>query len=215
MYLIITECCKRKCEFELFEHSLDFLSKLDSESRNILLKGRKLFSKSIHGKVEVTALSLYDGHLYKELDKVSIYRKILNNELDFIIISAAYGITHALEKIRNYELHMNNRVNNERVIDVWIRLNLPKVIAKYIKHNHYEGVLIFVSKTSRYMKIIKHSLHMLSKDLLENVFIITSKSNSGVRSLRTLGKILNLFITSKSISKLLEFKDVEIHQVHQ
>ena len=215
MYLIITECCKRKCESELFEHSLDFLSRLDSESRSILLRGRKLFSKSIHGKIEVTALSLYNGHLYRELDKVLTYRSILNNELDFIIISAAYGITHALEKIRNYELHMNSRVNSEKVIDLWIKLNLPKVIAKYIEHNHYEKVLIFTSKTSRYMKIIKYSLHMLSKDSLEKVYIITSKSSSGVRSLRILGKTLNLFITSKDFSKLLEFKDVKIHQVRR
>ena len=126
-FLIVTQCCKSKCSIELFP-SLDvsILNSLSDSAKNKLLHARGVFNDKIYGTRAVTALSLYVGHEYKVLNKSLIYKLYLKGLIDFIVISAGYGVVHAFEKIKEYEAYMDQKTTR-----TWMKLGLPSIIADY------------------------------------------------------------------------------------
>ena len=125
--LMVTQCCAKKREVELFQGmDQSVLNVVSPRYANILMRGRELLKKNIYGGRDVTALSLYDGFEYRVLDKWLVKEKYLIGEVDFVIISAGYGVVHAFERIRAYDAVMKGRV-----LRLWLSLGLPEIIANY------------------------------------------------------------------------------------
>ncbi len=127
-FLIVTQCCKSKRSIELFPNlNVSILNSLSDSARNKLLYARGVFKNTIYGTRAVTALSLYVGLEYKVLRKDLIHKLYLRGLIDFIIISAGYGVVHAFEKIKEYEAYMDHKTAR-----TWMKLGLPFIIADYI-----------------------------------------------------------------------------------
>ena len=202
--LIITQCSKRKKLIELFNISVSVLDVL-RETRENLVRGRKYFEKYVYGSKPITALSLYDGVLYRELDKKLVYDKFLSGEIDFIIVSAAYGIVHAFEKIREYELRMNMEVAK-----IWLKIGLPKVLGEYIIRTNADRVYGFFTKTSYYAKIYRSIDHMLSNYGIE-AYLVMPKNARFFNSLKTLGSCIMSLIEHGSLDKCGNVKILKLN----
>ena len=192
--LIVTQCSARKTSRELFKTSIDFLSKIP-ETKEVLLRGRRKFEKHVYGVKPVTALSLYNGYLYRALNKHLVYREILAGKIDFIIISAAYGIVHALEKIKEYELKMDGKTAK-----YWLNTGLPKVLEEYIEKTKPKEVHGFFTKTGNYTKIYTNTNLTKLKNIVEKYTLTTPSQCKGTaKTLTTIGKTINKLITQGKI----------------
>ena len=76
------------------------------------------------------ALLQYGGGLYnaEASFREEIARSLGDGRLDLYILSAGYGIVHALDPIRPYEAEMKGRVAG-----IWKDADLPEVIAELIR----------------------------------------------------------------------------------
>jgi len=173
--------------------NVSVLSRLSDWARERLLRARELFRDRIYGVEEVTALSLYVGYEYEVLDKRLIHDLYLRGEVDFIIISAGYGVVHAFEKIREYEVHMDSRTTR-----TWIRNGLPLIIANYIANTHPKEVYRFFSKTSGYQEIFREAINHLPKDLETKIYAVYPENCRGmINIMRSLGQAINHLIKER------------------
>ena len=202
--LIITQCSKRKKPIELFNISVSVLDVL-RETRENLVRGRKYFEKYVYGSKPTTALSLYDGVLYRELDKKLMYEEFLSGEIDFIIVSAAYGIVHAFEKIREYELRMNREV-----AETWLKMGLPKVLEEYIVRTNADRVYGFFTKTSYYAKIYG-SINRTLLDYGVEAYLVMPGNVGFFNSLKTLGSCIMSLIEHGSLDKCGNVKILKLN----
>ncbi len=122
--------------------NVSIIDYLDSGYRDALLLGRNWFREYMYGSREVSALSLYNGIEYRVLDKILIYRRFIDRDIDFIVITGCYGVVHAFEKIRSYDLAMSRSVYR-----VWINIGLDKIIANYVSNTSPCEVYGFFHKT--------------------------------------------------------------------
>ena len=196
--LIVTQCCKSKESVELFpDMNVSILSMLSDWAKERLLRARELFRDRIYGVQNVTALSLYVGYEYEVLDKRLIHDLYLRNTMDFIIISAGYGVVHAFEKIREYEAYMDSKTTR-----TWIRYELPLIIANYIANTHPKEVYGFFSKTSGYQEIFREVINYLPKDLETEIYAVYLENCRGiVNIMRSLGQAINYFIKERRIPR--------------
>ena len=198
--LIVTQCCKRKNSTELFNVNASILDLLE-ETRNILIEGRKKFKQYIYGTKEVTALSLYDGLLYSSLDKMLVYEEFMKNKIDFIIISAAYGIVHAFEKIREYDLEMSRSI-----VKYWLKIGLPKVLEEYIAKTDAEKVYGFFTKSSMYTKVFANvNLNNISDHVLKYALVYAENCRGRSNSLRELGYSIVHLIKYGALPKEIKY----------
>ena len=202
--LIITQCSKRKKPIELFNISVSVLDIL-RETRENLVRGRKYFEKYVYGSKLTTALSLYNGVLYRELDKKLVYDKFLSGKIDFIIVSAAYGIVHAFEKIREYELRMNREV-----AETWLKMGLPKVLEEYIIRTNADSVYGFFTKTSYYAKIYG-SINRTLLDYGVEAYLVMPGNVKFFNSLKTLGSCIMSLIEHGSLDKCGNVKILKLN----
>ena len=96
-----------------------------------LQAGRKAMSACIEQNSRpCRALLQYDGGLYnaEASFREEIARSLDDGRLDLYILSAGYGIVHALDPIRPYEAEMKGRVAG-----IWKNTDLPGVIAELIR----------------------------------------------------------------------------------
>jgi len=194
--LIVTQCCKRKNPIELFNINISILDTL-SKTRDILIEGRKNFEQYIYGTKKVTALSLYDGILYNSLNKELVYEEFIKNRVDFVIISAAYGIVHAFEKIREYDLEMNGNVKKQ-----WLKIGLPRVLEEYITKTNPKEVYGFFTKSSLYSKVYTNiNLNTISNRVLKYTLVYPENCKGRSSSLRELGYSITHLIKYGALPK--------------
>jgi len=196
--LIITQCCKSKQLVELFpDVNTSVLDKLSDWAKKRLLEARKVFKNKIYSKREVTALSLYVGYEYEVLDKGLIHDLYLRGGVDFIIISAGYGVVHAFERIKKYEAYMDSKTTR-----TWIRNELPIVIADYITNTHPKEVYGFFSKTSGYREIFRNTIDHIPKDLEMEIYVAYPENCRGmVNIMRSLGQAINHLIKERKVPR--------------
>jgi len=194
--LIVTQCCKRKNATELFDVNVSILDTLN-ETKNILIEGRKKFKQYIYGTKEVTALSLYSGLLYSSLNKKLVYEEFMKDRIDFVIISAAYGIVHAFEKIREYDLEMSRSIAKQ-----WLKIGLPRVLEEYIAKTDAERVYGFFTKNSMYTKVFTNvNLNNIGDHVLKYVLVYSENCRGGPNSLKELGYSITYLIKYGALPK--------------
>ena len=106
-----------------------------------LQAGRKRMSACIEqNSGPCRALLQYDGWLYnaEASFREEIARSLAAGRLDLYILSAGYGIVHALDPIRPYEAEMKGRVAG-----IWKDTDLPDVIAELIRFSGARRVFGF------------------------------------------------------------------------
>ncbi|RLF16970.1 MAG: hypothetical protein DRZ82_10260 [Thermoprotei archaeon] len=197
-FLVVTQCCKRKCSIELFPNlDVSILNSLSDSARDKLLHARRIFNDKVYGTRAVTALSLYVGHEYEVLDKRLIYELYLKGIIDFIVISAGYGVVHAFEKIREYEAYMDQKTTR-----AWMKLGLPSIIADYIANTSPKEVYGFFSKTTGYQEIYREVVKHVPRNVETKIYIIYPESCRGMSNImKALGQAINNLIKEGSISQ--------------
>ncbi len=197
-FLIVTQCCKSKCSIELFPNlDVSILNSLSDSAKDKLLQARETFSDKIYGTQAVTALSLYVGHEYRVLNKSLIYELYLKGIIDFIVISAGYGVVHAFEKIREYEAYMDQKTTR-----TWIKLGLPSIIADYIVNTSPKEVYGFFSKTSGYQEIYREVIKHVPRNAKTNIYIVYPEGCRGVSNImKALGQAINNLVKEGSLSQ--------------
>ncbi len=146
---------------ELFQNpSYSIYRALRSDQQEALRIARKVMSGSSIGLPKITALSYYCGEHFKYIDKELIYKKILGEKLDMIILSSSKGIVHALEKIEPHTMIFTNKTLNQ-----WIRLGLPDIIMHYILNTKPVETYWFTRKNSLIKKILLETTKNMKKYL--------------------------------------------------
>ena len=112
--LCFIPCCKRKARYDDDPVKPPTLTeKRIPESWRNLQAGRNKMNACLEREIRpCTALRQYDGGLYKsEPDfRETVARHLETEGLDLYIISAGYGLVHALDPIHAYEAEMKGRV---------------------------------------------------------------------------------------------------------
>ncbi len=119
---------------------------------------RKVISGAGIGLPKITALSYYCGEHFKYLDKELFQKSFINQSADMLILNNRFGIVHAFEKIEPYsESHSKGLINK------WIKLGLPEIIADYIKNTLPSSIYWFHRKNTRYWKVILSVVQIIHK----------------------------------------------------
>ena len=124
-------CCKRKTAAPDRQATGATLTRERiPDTWRLLQAGRHTMSPCIEGNSRpCRALLQYDGGLYNAQASFrdDIARGLNAGRLDLYILSAGYGLVHALDPIRPYEAEMKGRVAT-----MWRDAGLPEVIAELI-----------------------------------------------------------------------------------
>lgn len=207
--LIVTQCCAKKREVELFrDMDQSVLNVVSPRYAHTLMKGRELLEQNVYGGRSVTALSLYNGFEYKVLDRWLVKERYLKGEIDFIIISAGYGIVHAFERIRAYDAVMKGHV-----LRLWLSLGLPEIIANYAFRSSATIVYGFLSKTGGYVDIFwKAARHMKSYGLQAK--LVSPESCRGTaKVLKAIGLSINKMLRENRIPRYVEGCRINVSDV--
>ncbi len=166
---IVYPCCKAKNGTGQIEIQSVFLAQEDSlRHSKYLAKGRTIIlPKCINSNAEpITALWLYSGHMYPMQTRRLITQKIETNSVDFLIISAGYGVVHATEPIRTYEKELDRLTLRH-----WREYKVGELIADYISQRESETVVGFFSGTSLYSEIFRAAARHISTHRSQDVKI--------------------------------------------
>ena len=153
-------------------------------------------------------MSLYVGVEYQALDKQLVYERVVSGEADFLIISACYGLTHALEKIREYELPMDRSVQ-----ELWLRLGLPRVIEEYIANTGPEEVYGFFSKAGLYREIFRSVDVDAVKGCGPSKVLMVTCEGRGLQAMRVMGKAINHLLLRGELPKHVDGVKVAVHSL--
>ncbi len=171
------------------------LSVLPDMYKDLLIKSRKLFEHVIYGRNNVSALSMYNGYEYQVLEKLLIHSLFLKGKIDFIIISAGYGLVHAFERIRKYEARMD-RSNTVK----WLKLGLHKVLASYIESVGPREVYGFFSRTSGYNTIFRRAIDEITRRRDIEIHVINPYNCKGIINIMSsLGRSINYLLKYNEI----------------
>ena len=140
--LCFIPCCKRKTAAPDRQATAPTLTrKRIPETWRHLQAGRKRMSACVEENIRTcAALRQYDGGFYNAdaSFREDIARNLNAGRLDLYILSAGYGIVHALDSIRPYEAEMKGRVAT-----LWRDAGLSAVIAELIRVSRARRVLGF------------------------------------------------------------------------
>ena len=147
--LCFIPCCKRKTECQNDPTKTSILTERHiPESWQILQSGRKEMSVCIERNMRpCVALRQYRGDLYKSesdfLESVMHHLKI--GWLDVYIVSAGYGLVHALDPIHPYEAEMKGKTAT-----LWRDVGLVRVISELIRLSRVQRVFGFFAGPSHW-----------------------------------------------------------------
>ncbi len=194
--LIVTQCCKRKSEVELFPGAPEVdLPALLPETGDLLRAGRRSVLGGLTGST-VTALSLYDGWEYRAMDKRLIYKAIMGGVIELLIISGGYGVVHPLERVRPYEAQMTPALAKK-----WLEIGLPKVLEEFVAVSGVERVYGLFTASSQYSKIFRDvnwtSLKSAGVELVKLVRPVRCAYAS--KSLEALGLAVNALASGRGL----------------
>ena len=147
--LCFISCCKSKTKWPDDSVKLPTLTgKRIPETWRALQMGRKGMSACLQQDMRpCAALRQYDGGLYNsdpEFREV-VERHLKSGRLDLYIISAGYGLVHALDPIQPYEAEMKGRVAT-----FWRDVGLTAVISELIRNSRSRRVFGFFAGPSRW-----------------------------------------------------------------
>ena len=93
------------------------------------------------------ALRQYDGRLYNSDPRLRevVERHLESGRLDLYIISAGYGLVHALDPIRSYEAEMKGRVAT-----FWRNAGLSAVVSELVRNSRSQRVFGFFAGPSHW-----------------------------------------------------------------
>jgi hypothetical protein len=95
--------------------------------------------------VPTPAIDLYSGNFYKSLNKPLLKDFMLANHLQIYILSAGYGVVHALDPVQNYDAEMKGPVaqfwRDNGIIDYIASLsaNAEKVFGFFAGEPNWSG----------------------------------------------------------------------------
>ncbi len=152
--LIVLQCCKTKTLVEDYPNKsfdvFQFLPRTGVALQSAIRRNEELGVIDASTR-DVTALSLYRGifYIYPGL-KYRVYSELEKDGVQFIILSAGYGIVHPFQRIHGYEQEMKGRVTSN-----WIELGVVGVLKEYIVENGFKQVYGMFSKSSGYKKMFE------------------------------------------------------------
>ena len=147
--LCFIPCCK--CKTAASDRDADtpiLTAERIPETWQRLQAGRKRMSACIEqNSPPCRALFQYDGGLYnaEASFREDIARCLDAGRLDLYVLSAGYGVIHALDPIRPYEAEMKGRVAG-----MWKDTDLPEVIAELIRVSRARRVFGFFAGPAHY-----------------------------------------------------------------
>lgn len=138
------------------------------------------------------AIDLYTGHLHRKVEKA--LRDILKGKYPYIhvlIVSALYGLVKLDEKIREYNLSMNDKLaNGAKVYQFWQQEQLWKILQNYIQENKITHIWSLLP--TKYHKVFKELWANLKNKPTKCIHIKPSKAGSATPTKR--GQWLNHII---------------------
>ena len=147
--LCFIPCCKTKAKYPDYRDLRPTLTKRRiPETWQDLQAARRKMSKCVEEDVRpCNALRQYDGGLYRsDFDfRENLTRHLKTGRIDLYIISAGYGIVHALDPILPYEAEMKGKVAT-----LWRNLGLVGVISELIRMSHAQRVFGFFAGPSHW-----------------------------------------------------------------
>ncbi len=142
--LLILPCSKRKNPPKSPVVSLGSRTVLDVLQRTAsqLQQGRRGCAASVDwSSAEFAALDYYDGHLYRvSYLREKLARELTSGNVGTLILSGAYGVVLAEERIHKYDRHMD--------AGYWLRLRLNEVIGEFVEQTASQRVYIFLAAKS-------------------------------------------------------------------
>ena len=147
--LCFIPCCKKKtkCPDDPV-NSPTLTGKRIPETWRTLQAGRKRMSACLEQDMwPCAALRQYDGRLYNSDPRFRevVERHLESGRLDLYIISAGYGLVHALDPIRPYEAEMKGRVAT-----FWRDAGLTAVISELVRNSRSRRVFGFFAGPSHW-----------------------------------------------------------------
>ena len=147
--LCFIPCCKRKTKYPEYRDLRQTLTERRiPETWQDLQAARKKMSKCVEEDVRpCNALRQYDGGFYRSdfNFRENLTRYLKTGRIDLYIISAGYGIVHALDPIHPYEAEMKGKVAT-----LWRNLGLVGVISELIRMSHVQRVFGFFAGPSHW-----------------------------------------------------------------
>ena len=117
---------------EDYEKDLDELQKKVAESFNIRLNDDRANG--------TPSYMMYSGKLYSQLDS-ELWRKLKNDDnKEMCIITPLYGVIYWDEHIVDYNVSMEDNINDNRLNTWWKHKNLSDFLTHYIEKNGFELV---------------------------------------------------------------------------
>ena len=147
--LCFIPCCKRKSRFpDDAVKSPTLNGKRIPESWPALQAGRKGMSACLEKDVRpCAALRQYDGGLYNSdlVFREAVEKHLESGQLDLYIISAGYGLVHALDPVWPYEAEMKGKVAT-----FWRDAGLATVISELVRNSGSRKVFGFFAGPSHW-----------------------------------------------------------------
>ena len=162
------------------------LDYLDEEYRRKLVLARESQLGRIVNNPVGTALSVYDGWLYRVLNRELIRQAFLLEAIDFTIISAGYGFVNGFELIGIYDIEMNATVKK-----FWVNAGLLEVIGNYVGNIGVEVVLGFFAYKTKYREIYEEIPWPPS---VRKTLLYTSTCTSISTTLMSIGEAISIIV---------------------
>lgn len=184
----MTQSSKKKKKREFFPDGprRSVLEHLDEEYRRKLILARENQLGEILNKPVGTALSVYNGWLYKVINRGLIRDAFVKGLIDFTIISAGYGIVHAFEPIGIYNIDMNATMKR-----FWINAGLLNIISNYVSNTDAKLILGFFALKTKYREIFSK---ISWPSTVEEVLLFSPTCSSTSTILMSLGEAINIIV---------------------
>ncbi len=183
-------------------------SYLDEETLELLLRGRRYFSKYITGDKRVPALELYSGVLYRLVDIDDIVDAYRSNLYDIIIYSPAYGLVHGFEAIRRYI-----PVDSWRAGRIWGRIGLNRVLQNYIVKRGFNRVYCFATPQSWFKQIYGRALRGLESVEAYVVEPDVCIARGGIPLLSSLGEAFNKLMVENKLPYRTRYCIIRVQKI--
>ncbi len=186
--LIITQCSKKKSKKEYFPSELrrSILEYLDEEYKRKLILARESQLGGILNTPVGTALSVYNGWLYRAINRRLISEAFTKGFIDFTIISAGYGFVHGFEPIGIYDIEMSATMKR-----FWINAGLLDIISNYVNNIGAKIVLGFFAFKTKYREIFEE---IPWPSIVKRTILFSSTCSSISTILMSLGEAINTVI---------------------
>ncbi len=160
------------------------LDYLDEKYRRRLVLARESQLGRIINNPVGTALSVYDGWLYRVLNRELIRQAFLQGVIDFTIISAGYGFVNGFELIGIYDIEMNATVKK-----FWVNAGLLEIIGNYAGNIAAEVVIGFFAYKTKYREIFEE---VPWPSNIKKAILYTSTCTSISTTLMSIGEAISI-----------------------